>query len=128
MFPGVFSVLNIKIIIFGSVCEVIENTYTAYFSNILFLIILDCVSSGQFFRVAPWQLSVRFYRFVPNDVWSKYDSVCNDLISASASDSAVMIRAVILSTAETIQQLQQLHQKTDVEHSTMARGVTHNWR
>jgi hypothetical protein len=76
-----------------------------------FFIILDCVFSDQFFRVAPWQLRVRFYRFVPNDVRSKYDSVCNDLVSASASDSdsdcAAMIRAVILSTAETNQRLQQ---------------------
>jgi hypothetical protein len=85
MFPGVFSVPNIKIIIFGSVCAVNENIYTAYFSNILFLYDL-CVSSDQFFRVASWQLSVRFYRFVPNDVWYKYDSVCYDLVSASASD------------------------------------------
>ena len=59
--------------------------------------------------MAPWQLSVCSYRFVPNDVRSKYDSVCNDLVSAtaSASDSAAMIRVVILSTAETIQRLQQ---------------------
>jgi len=44
MFPGVFGVLNIKIIIFGSVCAVNENTYTAYYSNILFLYNLELCS------------------------------------------------------------------------------------
>ena len=54
----------------------------------------------------PWKLSVRFNRFVFNKVRSEYDSVCSDLVSASDSDSAAMISAVILPTVATIQGLQ----------------------
>jgi len=41
-----------------------------------------------------------------NDVWSEYESVFNDLVSTSVSDSGVMISAVILSTVLTIQGFQ----------------------
>jgi hypothetical protein len=59
--------------------------------------------------VDPWKLSVRFDRFVLNDVLSECESVYNGLVSASDSDSdsAAMISAVILSTVATIQGLQQ---------------------
>jgi hypothetical protein len=57
--------------------------------------------------VDPWKLSVRCDSFVSNDVQSEYESVCNDLESASDSDIASVISAVMFSTVATIQGLQQ---------------------
>ena len=57
----------------------------------------------------PWKRSCR--PSVPTYVWCEYESDCNDLISASASDSggdsAEITSAVILSVVPTIRVLQQ---------------------
>jgi len=70
-----------------------------------FFIISNTVLSDSFYRVGPWQLSILFDRFVFSDVWSKFDSVCNGLVSASGS--AEMLSAAILSAVATIQILEQ---------------------
>ena len=55
----------------------------------------------------PWQLSICFDRFVFSDVLSEFESVCNGLVSASASGSAEVLSAAILSAVATIQRLEQ---------------------
>jgi len=60
----------------------------------------------MFSVISIFEFSVRFDRFVSNKAWSEYESVCNDLVSASDSDSTAMINTMILSTVALIQGLQ----------------------
>lgn len=77
------------------------------FLNYSMFTITNCVYRDNFFRMHPWKLSVRFDRYVSKNVWSEYEIVCNDRVSASDNDSAAMISTVILSAVATNQGLQQ---------------------
>jgi hypothetical protein len=78
-------------------------SYMWFFTN------TDTMHVNQLYRVDPWKLSFPFDRSVFSDVWSEFESFCNGFVSASASasDNAEMLSAVILSAVAKIQRLQQ---------------------
>ena len=81
-----------------------------------------------FFFVDPWQINVQFHRFVSNDVWSECESVYNELVSASASDSVRVTSAVILSTVQQSMCHSSVYpqQDFDIQHRTTASRATRN--
>jgi hypothetical protein len=71
---------------------------------IMFFVVLNSVFAViKFFSSGSLEIGVRFDRSVSNYVWCEHESDCNDLISASASDSgsdfAKIASAVIVSKA-----------------------------
>jgi len=52
-------------------------------------------SVTSIFEFTHGSFGVRFDRFVSNKAWSEYGSACNDLVSASNSDSAAIISTEI---------------------------------
>jgi hypothetical protein len=102
---------NIKIA-FGSVCAVSENSYITYFYDVLHSLEL-CFQWLVFFERTHIKLVFVCVSCVFSDVWSAYENLCKDLVSASDSDSVVMI----LSSVATIQGLHQ-HSRKQILFST----------
>jgi hypothetical protein len=114
---------NVKILIFGSVCAVNENSYATFVEINDVLYNLELYFQWLVLLNGPVEIQCLFDPLVSSDVWSEYASV-KGLVSASASDNAAVISAVILSTVATSTDYSSMHPQ-DFEHRTMARGATY---
>jgi len=116
---------NILLYFRECLCSDSKSVYHVCVKYMMFYTILICVSSDRFsFRTNPLRLSFRSDHFVSDDVWPAYESVCRDLVcaSASASVSAIWQVQYFCRRLQQSRDYSSTHPKDDLQEKAVARG------